>query len=159
MAKNKLFMQYEDKYAPIFKKAMEDRGVDLANLPVEKQKIFQEQFTKYVANQMRREVNEPTKQEFESATPQEQARILSDKSGEPFDVAYERVSGQPRSVASDLYGSGTAERVGDRVSDVLSGAGRTIKGGIAGLTGGDPLEAMAQTPQTSNNILVQSDNA
>jgi hypothetical protein len=153
MAKNKLFMQYEDKYAPIFKKAMEDRGVDLANLPIEKQKIFQEQFTKYVANQMRREVNEPTKQEFENATPQEQARILSEKSGEPFDVAYERVSGQPRSVASDLYSSGTAERVGDRVSDVLSGAGRAIKGGFAGLTGGDPLEAMAQTPQTSNNIL------
>ena len=153
MAKNKLFMQYEDKYAPIFKAAMEERGVNLANLPIDKQKIFQEQFTKYVANQMRREVNEPTKQEFENATPQEQARILSEKSGEPFDVAYERVSGQPRSVASNLYGSGTAERVGDRVSDVLSGAGRTIKGGIAGLTGGDPLEAMAQTPQTSNNIL------
>ena len=153
MAKNKLFMQYEDKYAPIFKKAMEDRGVDLANLPIEKQKIFQEQFTKYVANQMRREVNEPTKQEFESATPQEQARILSEKSGEPFDVAYERVSGQPRSVASDLYGSGTTERVGDRVSDVLSGTGRTIKGGLAGLTGGDPLEAMGETPQTSENIL------
>ena len=153
MAKTKLFMQYEDKYAPIFKQAMEDRGVDLANLPIDKQKIFQEQFTKYVANQMRREVNEPTKQEFESATPQEQARILSEKGGLDIDEAYERVAGQPRSVASDLYGGNFAEQMGDRLSDYTSGLGRGIKGGLAWLTGGDPLEQMAQTPQTSDNIL------
>ena len=147
------YLEFEDKYAPIFAQAMIDRGVDLENLDDAKRKIFQEQFKKYVIAQMRREVNEPTKEEFEMASPQEQARILSQKESIPFGTAMERVAGRPRSVASSLYGGSNTERFGDAVSDILSGAGRTLRGGVAGLAGDNPLESMGRTPQTSDNLL------
>jgi hypothetical protein len=147
------YKEFETKYAPIFSQAMVEKGVDLDNLSEEKMTMFKDMFKQYVIAQMRRETNEPTKEEFESLDPVQQARVLSQKTDKPFGESYELVGGMPRGVSSSLYDSGSAERVGDFASDVLSGAGRSLRGGLSALTGGDPIESMARTPETSEGFL------
>jgi len=146
------YKEFEDKYAPIFTQMVIDGGVDVENLTEEGLVDLQDGLNSYVVSQMRREVHDPTKSEFEQATPTEQARITSQKTGLPFDASYTRVAGSPRSTASELYPSSNTEMVTDRVSDILSGAGRSVRGLSALVTGSDPLSPMAETQANASSM-------
>jgi hypothetical protein len=151
--KTERYREFEDKYTPVFFEMIKENGIDVENLTDEGFKELQNGLNSYVVSQMRRETNEPTKSEFEQSSPVEQARIHSQKTGMPFDESFARVAGTPRAVASDLYSGSNTERASDWGSDILSGLGRTIKGGYSALTGGNPLEAMGETQKNTSSML------
>lgn len=140
----KPFKELQSRFSEEFVRGLlESEGEDfIDNLTPAQEKLLQQEMNRYVSEQVKRYTNEPTKSEFESMDPGEKARILSGQTGVPFDEAYQRVAGAPRTVGSDLYQSSFGEKIADRLADWGSGLGRT---GSALLSGGDPLEEMATT--------------
>lgn len=153
IVKTDRYKEFAEKYKDSFGQQMAQAGVDITKLDLEQQPEVDKLFNDYIVKQMRREVDDPTKSEFEQATPTEQARIASQKTGEPFDASYQRIAGSPRVMASELYDGSLTEGVFDRASDWFSGLGRAGRGGYEALTGGDPLKAMGETPKNTESFV------
>ena len=85
----------------------------------------------------------PINEAWKSGDPQEMAWEISQREGVPFAEAMELVAGNPRTAKSLLEGNNVAPI--SRLFDATSAIGRGAKGLYAMATGGDPLDAMAQT--------------
>lgn len=142
--KSDRYKEFEDKYTEHFANMLISNGVDIKKLSStpEGAKALEESTNEYIVKQMRREVNDPTKREFEQANPTEQARIYSQKTGTPFNESSQLVAGFPRNTASSLYDSGMGERTFDLANDALSGLGRSI---APLFSDANPLEEMGTT--------------